>query len=274
MAAALHIGSTGSHRGPGPAPARELASRAGVYAAMRTRVGSNRQGPAGCRAALVAWAALGLGGLLTAHAALPLRSRTPASSAPPPAAVSSYQAPAPALVPPPFTIAPPPHQIPPADANTNSNYSLSREVIRRVIWVHVNEIKFCYQQALSRQPMLAGRLTAVFQINPQGRVQSLALRDSEIPPLLLPGPGSSPPIVAKALPLSQAPQLLSCIGDALRIWEFPPTPYYSGTTEISYPFVLKPRIPDPPPGIQVSDDELAALGVLRDPEPPSVEILF
>lgn len=252
-------------------PAQEPKSWGGVYFAMRRL---RLLHPRHTRACLSACVGVLLLGGATTWAALPLRSRTPSASPPPAAAVSSYQVPAAPTGLPPFTIAPPPLQIPPADANTNGNYSLSREVVRRVIWVHVNQIKFCYQQALTKQPMLAGRLTAVFQIDPQGKVQSLALRDSEIPPLLLPGPGSAPPVVAKAMPLSQAPLLLSCIGDAMRVWEFPPTPYYSGTTEISYPFVLKPRIPDPPPGIQVSDDELAVLGVIRDPEPPSVDILF
>lgn len=272
----LHGRSKDNHQGWGHASALEPGPDVGVYVAMGKRWRGSARAAASRRSglsAVAAWWAV-TAGLSTPWAALPLRARTPAPTVTQPATVSSYQVPPPASQPPPFTIVPPPHQIPPADANTNGNYSLSREVIRRVIWVHVNEIKFCYQQALSKQPMLAGRLTAVFQIDPQGRVQSLALRDSEIPPLLLPGPGSSPPLVAKAQPLSQAPLLLSCIGDAMRIWEFPPTPYYSGTTEISYPFVLKPRIPDPPPGIQVSDDELAALGVLRDPEPPSVDILF
>lgn len=251
--------------------AREPRLGAGVYVAMGKRLRGR-----------FAMCALGVGcGVVTAAAplssargALPLRARSASTTPVQPATVSSYQvAPAP-VVPPPFTITPPPLQIPPPDANTNGNYSLSRDVVRRVVWVHLNEIKFCYQQALAKQPMLAGRLTAVFQIDPQGHVQSLALRDGELPPLLLPGPGSAPPMVAKPLPLSLAPQLLSCVGDAMRIWEFPPTPYYSGMTEITYPFVLKPRIPDPPPGIQVSDDELAALGIQRDPEPPSVDILF
>jgi hypothetical protein len=272
----MHGVSTNAQEARGWARGPEPCAGPVVYVAMGKRWPVPQPTAArfrGVTAGSLGLAALfGLGGVT--WAALPLRARTPSPGVAPPAAVSSYQVPPSSPVPPPFTITPPPHQVPPADANSNGNYSLSREVIRRVIWVHVNQIKFCYQQALSKQPMLAGRLTAVFQIDPQGRVQSLALRDSEIPPLLLPGPGSSPPMVAKALPLSQAPQLLSCIGEAMRFWEFPPTPYYSGTTEISYPFVLKPRIPDPPPGIQVSDDELAALGVLRDPEPPSVDILF
>jgi hypothetical protein len=214
--------------------------------------------------------------LAVAEAALPLRPRSAVSTAPPVVSPPSYQAlPPPPVAPPPFTITPPPPpQLPPPDASGSNQYSLSREVIRRVVWVHINQIKFCYQQALIKQPLLAGRLTAVFQLDPQGHVQSLSLRDSELPPLLLPGPGSSPPVVARAQPLSQAPALLGCIADTMRVWEFPPTPFYAGLTEITYPFVLKPRIPDPPPGIQVSDDELSALGIQRDPEPPSVDILF
>lgn len=231
------------------------------------------------RTAAAIWlSSLSLGGaclvsLPEAEAALPVRPRGTVSSAPASVAAPSY--PSPPQVPPPFTILPPPPpQVPPPDAYTSGNYSLSREVIRRVVWVHINQIKNCYQQALIKQPILAGRLTAVFQLDPTGHVQALSLRDSELPPLLLPGAGSAPPVVARAQPLSQAPAMLGCIAEAMRVWEFPPTPFYAGMTEITYPFILKPRIPDPPPGIQVSDDELAALGVQRDPDPPSVDILF
>ena len=232
--------------------------------------------------ALMWWGPLALGvsvalAVPPANGALPLRPRGVAGNTQPATSAPSYQSlpPPPVPPPPPFTIAPPPPpQVPPSDAYSSSNYSLSREVIRRVVRVHINQVKYCYQQALSKQPLLAGRLTAVFQLDPGGHVQSLLLRDSELPPLLLPGPGSSPPVVARAQPLSQAPALLGCIADTMRVWEFPPTPFYAGMTEITYPFVLKPRIPDPPPGIQVSDDELAAIGIQRDPEPPSVDILF
>lgn len=250
----------------------EPAPGAGVYGLM---------GKTARRKPAVIWlSTIGLGGACllgppAADAAMPVRPRGTIGAPTTSTTAPGYQTVPPQPLPPPFTILPPPPpQVPPPDAYTSSNYSLSREVIRRVVWVHINQIKFCYQQALIKQPILAGRLTAVFQLDPGGHVQTLSLRDSELPPLLLPGPGSAPPIVARAQPLAQAPAMLGCIADAMRLWEFPPTPFYAGTTEITYPFILKPRIPDPPPGIQVSDDELAAIGIQRDPEPPSVDILF
>lgn len=169
---------------------------------------------------------------------------------------------------------PVPSQQQPPDAQTTDQYSLSRETVRRVMYVHQNQIKHCYQQALMRKPLLAGRVVVSFVIEPSGHVQRVDLRDAELPPILLPGPAHAPPVVAKPQPLSSAPGLLPCIREAIASWEFPSTPFYSGTLEVSYPFVLRPKLPDPPAGVQVSDDELAELGIFKDPEPPGVELLL
>src|SRR5689334_4724156 len=79
------------------------------------------------------------------HAGLPMRTR----SSPLPIV--------PASPPPSLTMQPPPGPPqPPVGALTTSNYSLNREVVRRVIYVHINQIRYCYQQALVKQPTLAG----------------------------------------------------------------------------------------------------------------------
>lgn len=188
-------------------------------------------------AALVSFAA----GEASLHAGLPMRPRSaPLSSAP--------AGPAPSL-----SLRPPMGPtVPPVGALTTDNYCLNREVVRRVIYVHINQIRHCYQQALSKQPTLAGRLVVIFEINPKGQVDDLLIGETAL---------SSPP-------------LLQCIGDTMRTWEFPPAPYYSGNVRIVYPFVLRSKIPEPPAGIEVSDDELAKLGIVKDPEPPPVDVVF
>jgi hypothetical protein len=188
-----------------------------------------------------------------AEAALPLRLR---SSNLPVAPNTAMAVPLP--VPPPAQTAPPslpmmPLPAPlPTDSYPRFGQALSPEVIRRVIWVHLNQIKYCYQQALFKQPTLAGRLLVNFQINPQGQVLELSVRETTL----------------------ASDELIACVSEAMRNWEFPPTPTYDGIIEINYPFLLRPRVSEASPGIQISDAELERIGVYRDPEPPAVDIVF
>lgn len=144
-----------------------------------------------------------------------------------------------------------PPQAPPPDTE-RTDYALDRDSIRRVIYVHIKQIRHCYQTALLKQPTLAGKVILSFDITPLGQVEELGIRETSL----------------------QSSELLSCVCDALRTWEFPRAPFAGGNIRIIYPFAFRPKIPDPPVGIQVSDEELAQLGIFKDPEPPSVEILF
>jgi hypothetical protein len=175
----------------------------------------------------------------SAQAALPVRLR---SAAPPVSPAGAMSLPLPT----------PPPPAPPPDLFPRISQGLSADVVRRVIWVHINQIKYCYQQALFKQPTLAGRMVVNFQVNPQGQVLELSVRETTL----------------------QSPQLMSCVSDAMRGWEFPPTPTFDGIIEINYPFLLRPKVPEPVYGVQVSDAELERLGIFKDPEPPQVDILF
>ncbi len=93
--------------------------------------------------------------------------------------------------------------------------SLSREVIRRVIRRHVNEVRFCYEQELSARPDLAGTVTVQFVISPAGTVQSANLQTTTL----------------------QNPRVEGCITQAVRRWSFP-APDGGGTVSVSYPFIL------------------------------------
>ena len=93
--------------------------------------------------------------------------------------------------------------------------SLSRDVIRRVIRRHINEVRFCYEQSLGANPGLEGRVTASFLISPTGAVQSAAISNS-------------------TLNNATAEQ---CIASAVRRWTFPP-PSGGGVVGVNYPFVL------------------------------------
>ncbi len=94
--------------------------------------------------------------------------------------------------------------------------SLSGEVIRRVIRRHLNEVRFCYEQQLTQQPDLQGRVLVSFVIGGEGTVLSAAVASST---------------------LNHA-EVEDCIATAVRRWTFP-MPEGGGTVGVNYPFVLE-----------------------------------
>src|SRR6478609_9903326 len=54
--------------------------------------------------------------------------------------------------------------------------TLDREIVRRVVRQHLNEVRYCYEQALARKPALSGRVVAHFSITPGGTVLASALQ--------------------------------------------------------------------------------------------------
>ena len=93
--------------------------------------------------------------------------------------------------------------------------SLSKEVIRRVIRRHINEVRFCYEQELDRVPTSQGRVAVKFIISPRA-VQTAATASSTL--------GS--------------PKAEGCIANAVRRWTFP-SPEGGGIVVVTYPFVLE-----------------------------------
>ena len=93
--------------------------------------------------------------------------------------------------------------------------SLSKEVIRRVIRRHINEVRFCYEQELNSRPDLEGRVTVSFIISPTGAVQSSTVAASTL--------GNQ--------------RVEGCIASAVRRWGFP-QPEGGGIVVVNYPFML------------------------------------
>jgi hypothetical protein len=100
--------------------------------------------------------------------------------------------------------------------NADVRGSLSKEVIRRVIQRHINEVRFCYEQQLNQRPDLQGRVSVQFVISPTGAVQMAAVSQSDM---------GSPPVE-------------SCIAGAVQRWSFP-APEGGGIVVVNYPFVLQ-----------------------------------
>ena len=94
--------------------------------------------------------------------------------------------------------------------------SLSKEVIRRIIGRHINEVRFCYEQELNSRPDLQGRISIKFIIAPTGAVQNAAVDKSDM--------GNA--------------KVEQCIAQSVRRWTFP-APEGGGIVVVSYPFVLQ-----------------------------------
>ena len=91
--------------------------------------------------------------------------------------------------------------------------SLDKEIIRRIVRQHMNEVKYCYDQELARKPALAGRISVQFAISPLGQVltsvmQSTSMNDARVE---------------------------NCVVNAVRRWEFP-KPVGAGMVIVLYPF--------------------------------------
>lgn len=93
---------------------------------------------------------------------------------------------------------------------------LDKDLIRRVVRAHINEVRHCYNQGLARDPNLAGRVAVQFQINGIGKVPTAVVSESDI----------------------KDKSVSSCIAQSVRRWSFP-KPEGGGTVIVTYPFVLQ-----------------------------------
>lgn len=91
--------------------------------------------------------------------------------------------------------------------------SLDREIIRRIIRRHINEVKFCYESELTKKANLAGRISVQFTISATGQVITSVLQSSTMGNV----------------------RVESCVTQAIRRWEFP-APTGGGLVIVSYPF--------------------------------------
>ena len=92
---------------------------------------------------------------------------------------------------------------------------LDKEIIRRVIRQHHNEVRFCYERGLAARPEISGRVVTSFTIAATGRVLASAVTETSL----------------------RETEVESCIAAAVRRWEFPSS---AQTSMVSYPFMLTP----------------------------------
>jgi TonB family protein len=94
---------------------------------------------------------------------------------------------------------------------------LSKQVIRRVVHEHLDEVRLCYEQELASRPILAGWVDVSFVISESGAVQSAEVTESTF----------------------GEPNVEQCIAQAVRKWAFPATEG-GGIVIVTYPFELSP----------------------------------
>ncbi len=95
---------------------------------------------------------------------------------------------------------------------------LSKDLINAVVQRHRAEIRACYDSALQRNPKLSGKIVMFFNIQPNGIVSTVGVKESTIGDVGLEG----------------------CIGSRIKSWVFP-KPEAPVVTEVAaYPFYLNP----------------------------------
>jgi hypothetical protein len=95
--------------------------------------------------------------------------------------------------------------------------SLDKDIIRRIVRAHINEVRYCYNQGLARDPTLAGKVSINFTIGPTGSVPVTMVANSTI----------------------KDEAVSNCIAKAVKRWTFP-KPIGGGVVVVTYPFVLEP----------------------------------
>lgn len=95
--------------------------------------------------------------------------------------------------------------------------SLDKDIIRRIVRAHINEVRTCYDKGLSKDPALAGKVTVGFTIGSTGKVTASSV--------------SSTTLSDKAVG--------TCIAGAAKRWKFP-SPTGGGVVIVKYPFSLEP----------------------------------
>lgn len=114
---------------------------------------------------------------------------------------------------------PPMVRLGPSPDDCPSAGCLDRELIKRVIKTQSPRMRHCYERALQQDPRAQGRVTARFDIEPDGTVSEATLIRSDI----------------------QDTGFQDCVLMSLRRLQFPKRDQSVGKVTITYPFDFKPE---------------------------------
>lgn len=93
---------------------------------------------------------------------------------------------------------------------------LDRDIVRRIVRAHINEVRSCYNAGLTNNPELGGRVEIQFVIDGDGKVETSVVSETTLP-------DSS---------------VSACIAKAVKRWQFP-KPQGGGSVTVGYPFILE-----------------------------------
>jgi len=102
-------------------------------------------------------------------------------------------------------------------AAASSEGALDKDIIRRIVRAHINEVRHCYNQGLTRDPELAGRVIANFTISHEGHVAELPAITTSVGDV----------------------EVDTCVASAIQRWRFPKSKDGEAVS-VTYPFVLSP----------------------------------
>jgi TonB family protein len=95
--------------------------------------------------------------------------------------------------------------------------SLDKDIIRRIVRAHINEVRHCYNQGLQFDPDLSGRVAVKFTISAEGKVTESSEASGTL----------------------DDAAVGECVVKAVKRWKFP-KPRGGGVVTVTYPFVLEP----------------------------------
>ena len=94
---------------------------------------------------------------------------------------------------------------------------MDKELIRKVINGHRDQIRFCYELALQQAPALAGKVSVQFAVSTSGLVAAARVENSSV----------------------RSEALSDCLVSRVRTWQFP-VGKQGNAYRVTYPFVFKP----------------------------------
>ncbi|WP_146662430.1 AgmX/PglI C-terminal domain-containing protein [Enhygromyxa salina] len=95
---------------------------------------------------------------------------------------------------------------------------IDKDMIRRIVRAHLNEVRSCYNSGLTKNPNLQGRVTVQFSIVGTGKVGSSVVQEDT----------------------AKDGSVANCIAKAVKRWQFPRV-VGGGTAMVTYPFLLQSR---------------------------------
>lgn len=94
---------------------------------------------------------------------------------------------------------------------------LDKDVIAKIIRQHQNEIKYCYESELNKNPSLAGKVAVAFTIDPTGAVADANVTETTL----------------------NSSTAENCMLSRIRRWKFP-EPKGGGVVAVTYPWLFSP----------------------------------